>query len=248
VRLLPHTVAAQQIGEITRDAHIRSLTLTAASSAPVTIDLDMLGRIYQEAPETDYNFDVDADSFFAPTFDGYDDFAVTNCCGGLTVGDILFPTINVSATITNNLLQPAQSIVIGSMHPMDFPNLTRSVTITATILVEDYEIYMKHFTGDNTLDFSDGAIDQNVGCPVFVEDFSAKFCAQTMVTGTTPHTITIASAGTDNVAWTVQPLRITPNQPIVLQLTGQVLRNATNSFNIQLVNATANYDVATPVP
>ena len=242
-RVLPHVDPDQRVIETLQDAHVRSLTLSAASSSPVTVDVDYLARSVQQ----NYAFDIDYDDsvWGTPAFDGFEDFAVTNCCGGIEIDSQVFKATQVSLTVTNNLLQPAQSIVIGSMHPTDFPALTRSATITVNFLVEDYGFYMNTFApsiGYVTL------VDANVECPVYIADIDAEFCTQTEVDnglgGSVPRKIRFIG---NEIAWSIAPLRITPNQPVVLQATGTVLRadTAANTLRIEVENETANYDVAT---
>jgi len=217
-RFLPHTDITADLGEVYQDGKVRSLTITGAAGAPVTCDLDLVARLPSADsanPGTDFDFNP---SWGAATFDDFDDFAVTSCDGHFTIEGTAFKVTNVAVTLTNQPLAPAQSVHIGTTHPLDYPNLGRNCQITATILVEDYNLYVSTFEGA-----ANAGADADVSCLVYKADLDVMLASQTYVDGTEPYRIRIMSnTAEDNVAWQVQPLRIQPNRPIVLQVTANV--------------------------
>ena len=235
-RLLPHTTAASTLGETYQDGRVRSLTLTAAGASPVTCDLDMIARLEQSGG--DIQFDYGAS--WAATYDDFDDFAVTNCSGHFKIEDTEFDVTNIAVTLTNNLLPAEQAMKIGSIHPIDFPVLGRVAAVTAPILVDDYELYVSTFEG-----IANAGTDTDATCIVYKADVDVEFTTQTYITGTEPYRIRIRSnVADDNVAWQVSPIRVQPNQPIVLQVMASVLATSTGDpLLIFLQNATANYNL-----
>lgn len=237
-RFLPHTDTTADLGEVFQDGKVRSLTVTGAAGAPVTCDLDLVARLPSAdsgSPGTDFDYNP---SWGTPTFDNFDDFAVTSCDGHFQIEGTDFKVTNVAVTLTNQPLAPAQSVHIGTTHPLDYPNLGRSCQITATILVEDYNLYVSTFSGT-----ANAGADDDVSCIVYKADVDVMLATQTYVTGTEPFRIRIISnTGEDNVAWQVRPLRIQPNRPIVLQVTANV--QATSSgmpIAFYLQNAQTGY-------
>jgi len=142
-RLLPHTTTASSLGEVFQDGKMRSLTITGAAGAPVTCDMDLVARLPSgdggSTPGAGTDFDYDP-GWTAATFDDFDDFAVTSCDGHFKVENTEFKVTNVAVTLTNQPLAPAQSVHIGTTHPLDYPNLGRNCQVTATILIEDYNL------------------------------------------------------------------------------------------------------------
>lgn len=232
-RLLPHATAANVLGEFFQDGRMRSLTLTAAGASPVTCDLDMVARLYQ----SDYQFEF-APVWATPSYDDLDDFAVTNCSGHFKVEGTEFDVTTVSVTLTNNPLPPAQAMKIGDINPIDFPVLGRACTVTATILVSDYNLYVSTFTGA-----ANAGVDANATCTVYKADLDAEFTTQTYISGSEPFRIRIRSSTTeDNVAWQVRPIRIVPNRPVVLQVTANLLATGSGDpLQVLLQNAKVNY-------
>jgi hypothetical protein len=235
-KLLPHTAAANQVGEVYQDGHIRTLTITGAAGAPVTADIDILARVNQN----DYVFDYNP-GWATPTYDDFDNFGVTSCEGHFRVGSTDFRVTNVSLTLSNQLLGAAQSIIVGDVDPVDFPNLGRFMQVTATFLVDNYDLYVDTFRGSST----GSGTDANVSCTVYQADLDVLLASQTYISGTEAYKLRIVSnPDEDNVAWTVQPLRIQPNQPVVLQVTGSIQAIASGyPVYIMLQNAAANYNM-----
>lgn len=233
-RMLPNSTDATELGEILQDARVGSLTVTGAAAAPITADLDVLARLYQ----SDYDFDFDPG--WSATYDEFDHFPVANCTGHFQVEGVSFQATTASVTVTNTLLPPAQSLQIGSIDPIDYPVLGRSITVTATILIEDYNLYVSTFSGA-----SNAGVDANASCIIYKADVDVEFTSQTYISGTEPYRIRLLSRSTENnVAWQVRPIRVQPNRPIVLQVTATVEAIETGDpFWILLQNATADYNL-----
>lgn len=235
-RLLPHTTAASTLGETWQDGRVRSLTLTAAGASPVTCDLDMIARLEQSESNKQFDFGATWEAIY----DGFDDFAVANCTGHFKIENTSFDVTNVAVTLTNNLLPAEQAMKIGSIHPIDYPVLGRAAAVTATILIDDYDLYVSTFEG-----VVNAGTDTDATCIVYKADVDAEFTTQTYISGTEPYRIRIRSnAAEDNVAWQVRPIRVQPNQPIVLQVMANLLATGTGDpLQVLLQNATANYTV-----
>jgi hypothetical protein len=116
-RLLPHTTAAERIGEVFQDGRVAALTLAAATASPITADLTMLARVKQ----SNYVFEINPG--WTATYDDLDDFAVASCDGHFQVAGTEMKVTAVAFNLVNQLLPPARSLYIGSVHPLDFPNL-----------------------------------------------------------------------------------------------------------------------------
>jgi len=242
-RLLPHTTSAKRVGESYQDGHVATFTLAAASAAAVRADVGFLARVWQQ----DYVFDYNP-SWGEATFDDFQKFATTSCDGHFKVNDVSFDATGVSVTVNNSLLPPQQSLIIGSMHPIDFPNLTRTVNLTVSFLVSDWDFYVSTFYGESTVD-----TDRNVACLVYQADVDVMLASQQNITGTTePYRIRVLSnPDEDNVAWAIAPLRITPNRPLVVNATATVLATEgglweNHPFFVILQNGQANYTLPTP--
>lgn len=241
-RKLPHSTDAQEVGEMMQDGRIGTFTLNAAAGAPVGIDLGLVARRYQGSDEFDVN------PGWSATYDDLATFAVPSCSGHFKVGGTEFKVTAFSLNINNNVLPPNQSLYIGSIDPLDFPLLTRTVTVTATILVEDYDLYLSTFVGSSVDADVDG--DQTAACTIYEASLDAMIASQKAmgVAGDTtePYRLRIASNETsDNVAWSVRPIRTTPGRPVVLQATGnvQALSSGT-AFYLGLQNTQTAYEVS----
>jgi hypothetical protein len=242
-RLLPHTTSAKRVGENYQDGHLASFTLTAASAAAVRADAAFLARVKQ----SNYVFDYDP-SWDEAVFDDFQKFATTSCDGHFKVNDVSFDATGVSVAVNNSLLPPAQSLIIGSMHPIDFPNLTRTVNLTVSFLVSDWDFYVSTFVGTSVTD-----TDSNVECLVYQADVDVMLASQQDIPGTTePYRIRVLSnPDEDNVAWAIAPLRITPNRPLVVNATATVLATEgglweNHPFFLILQNDQTSYALPTP--
>lgn len=210
-RLLPHSTDANRIGETFQDGKVTTMTLTAAAGAAVTADMDFVARLKQINYVFDYNPSW-ADATI--TYDEYEKFAVTSCDGHFKVNSVAFDATAVSLTMANQPLAPAQSIVIGTTHPKDFPNLGRIANVAVTFLVDDYDFYVSTFKG------TAASTDSNVECTVYQADLDVMLASQENITGSEPYRIRIFSnQDLDNAMWSVAPIRIRPNTPIVVQAT-----------------------------
>jgi hypothetical protein len=241
-RLLPHTTAASRVGETYQDGHVASLTITAGSAAPVRADLAMLARVKQTSSVFDYD-----PSWGSQVYDDFWKFGVTSCDGHFKVENVEFDVTAVSITVANNLLPPQESLRIGTLHPKDFPNLTRSATVTCTFLVSDWDLYVSTFVGAAV-----SATDSDIACTIYRADIDVMLASQEKITGTEPYRIQILSNPTENnAAWTVQPVRIVPNRPLVVNATCTITAVEgsgweTHPLFVVLQNDKANYTLPTP--
>jgi hypothetical protein len=242
-RMLPHNVAAERVGEIFQDGHLASLAFAAQSASPLAAQMAFLARVNQ----TDYVFNANP-AWSAATYDNFHDFGVTSCAGHVMVNGVEFKAVGASIALTNQLLPPQQSMYIGSMHPLDFPCLGRAIQATATFLVEDWDLYVSMFAGEN-VDVSTPT-SANVECAIYTADMDVLIESQELIGATLePFAIRIRSdhaGAADNVAWTVQTVQLAPNRPVVMQITGTVMGVDTGDpINVYLQNEQADYALPT---
>ncbi len=230
-RKLPHTLATEEVGEILQDGRLGTFTLNATAGAPVGIDLGMVGRRYQLN-----EFDVEPG--WSATFDDLSTFAVPSCAGHFKVGGTEMKVTAFSLNINNDVLPPAQSLYIGSLDPLDFPLLTRTVTVNATVMVENYDLYMSTFVGSaHNVEVDEDATSE---CTVYEADFEAMVSSQVDIPGTNEkyELWLLSNQDYENTSWQVQPIRLTPGRPVVLQLTGNIQADASGTaFYMALQNA-----------
>lgn len=246
-RLLPHADPLERVGEIAQDGHVRTLTITGAAAQPVTADLDVVARVKQ----TDYVFNIDPETNLSwePTYDEFDAFGVTSCEGHVKINDVSYQARSASIVFTNQNLAPAQSLIIGSVHPQDFPNLGRQAQVTFTFLVDTYDLYLSTFVG-TTVDAS-ASSGENVSCTVFLQDLDIMFASQIAIgaIGDVLETYKlrlVSGYGLDNVDWQIRPLTITPGRPVEIQATGMIQATTIDQgtpFFLILQNAETNYDL-----
>ncbi len=242
-RMLPHNLATERVGEIFQDGHLASLAFGAQAASPLTAQAAFMARVNQ----TDYVFNADpatALSWGAASYDGFHNFGVTNCAGHVMVNGVEFKAVGASTQLTNQLLPPQQSMYIGSMHPLDFPCLGRALQVTATFLVEDWDLYVSMFAGTN-VDVSTPT-HANVNCPVYTASLDVLIASQELIGATSePYAIRVRSdheGATDNVAWAVQTVQLAPNRPVVMQIVGTVLGVDTGDpINVYLQNGQTDY-------
>lgn len=241
-RLMPHSTSSKRVGETYQDGHVGSLTLTAASAAAVRCDMDMMARVKQSNYVFDYN-----PSWSAATFDEFQNFATTSCDGHFKVNNVTFDATGVSVTAINSLLPPAQSLIIGSLHPRDFPNLTRAINLTVSFLVSDWDFYVSTFVGSSVVQ-----TDSNIACTVYRADVDVMLASQQTIDGSEPYRIRVLSnPAEDNVAWSIAPVRFMPNRPVVVNATATVLATEgtgweNHPFFIVLQNGQADYALPDP--
>ena len=235
-RQLPHSTTTSRVLEKFQDAHMRSMTITVMAGAPVQVDMDMIGRLFQ----TDWVWS-NPDPALSATYDGLENFAITSCSGYVKIDGTEYKVQSVSVTLTNQLLAPNQSIPIGTMHPIDFPCLGRGIQIVANFLIDDYSIYLKTF-GGSTAALASGV---NVSCSDYQGDIDIRILSKELIGATAEYYgMRLVSSGSDNVSWGIRPLRVQPNRPVLMQLIGSVQAHATaHPFKIYLQNDTADYDV-----
>ena len=242
-KLLPHDTAANQVGEIAEDCVVTGLTLTATPAAVVTMRASMLGRA-NAATVWDYN------PAWTATYDTDDTFAVTSCAGSVKFeyGSPLvmteFPTGAVTIALANNVLPPARARKIGSGHPIDFPVLSRTLTIATTCYVEDYDLYVETFGG-----LGAGGADAAWSCVPMAGDFDVTLQSSAVIGATAEyHMLRIRTTG-NNVNFMARPIVLVPNQPVVFQLVGTVQKPSSgHPVDIWIQNGQSAGQYAWPTP
>lgn len=244
-RLLPHGTPGERVGEIAQDGHVRTLTITAAAAQPVTADLDAVARVKQ----TNYVFNIDPETNLSwePEYDDFDSFGVASCDGHVRINSVDYKARSIAMTFTDQVLAPAQSLIVGSIHPQDFPNLSRQVQVTVTFLVDTYDLYLSTFVG-TTVDAS-ASSGENPTCEVYLEDLDVMVASQLAMGAAgdadEPFRLRLVSGdGLDNVSWQIRPLVITPGRPVELQATGTIQSTSAaqgDPFYLILQNAQQGY-------
>lgn len=238
-RYLPHSTAADQVGEIVQDVRVANWVLNIPAAAPVTNQFSMLGRAN---PATVWDINP---GWAAPTLDDDDTFLVTSCAGSVqisissgTPGTLTsFDAAGARLTWANNLLPPQQTRRVGSPHPKDFPVLSRAITLECTLFIEDYDLYMQTFSGP-----ANPVIDSGWLCTPLAGDFDITLQSPELIGATTEyHQMRIRTTGA-NVRWAARPIPIIPNQVMMVQLTGTVVPAASvRDIWVWMQNNHANY-------
>ena len=235
-KLLPHDVAASQVGEIAEDCRITNMALMATPAAVVAMRFGLLGR----ATATTV---WDKDPGWAATYDTEDTFMVTSCTGSVKLKDtddasyIEYDTGAVNLTLANNVLPPAQARKIGSGHPIDFPVLSRAITLTTTCYVEDYDLYMQSFGGVAT-----PVVDCGWSCVPYNGDFDITLNSAALIGATAEYHQMRIRTTQSNCNFMVRPIVLVPNQPVVFQLVATVQNPDTGSaIDWYIQNAVADY-------
>lgn len=219
-RWLPHDTAASSVGEIIQDIRVAQFVLNVPAAAPVTASMQMLGRC-SGATIWDIN-----PAWSQPTLDDDDTFMVTSCAGSVKLSvaggspatTTAFDVANVRLTWTNVLLPPGQTRRVGSPHPKDYPVLSRVIAVETVLYMEDYDMYIQTFGGA-----ANPVVDTGWSCTPVAGDFDMTLLSPAVIGTTTDyHQLRILTQG-GNMRWLARPIRIRPNQPVMLALTGTVI-------------------------
>ena len=92
------------------------------------------------------------------------------------------------------------------------------------------------------------ATDSNVSCTIYNADLDVLVASQNTITGDHRYELRVVSnQSTDNAAWTVAPVRIIPDRPVVVTATCSVQAlSSGDPIYIIIQNAKANYALPTP--
>ncbi len=231
-KFLPHATAA--LGEIGLDAKAGGLELSLPAQGPAAATLSMSGLQFKFAV---------APSWGDPTFDADDAFSV-----GVTDGSTItiakgadsfaLKCQQVSMSIANQLAAADDLRYIGSLFPLDNPVVGRAASIRATVLIEDWELYDYLFT--NATNGTTIASKPMLGSLDFLVNGENEFA-----TGF-PYAMQIKSgagegvnpAAAENIVWsTANVLAAQPNRPILVQLTGSIVKlGAAKPFTLRVRN------------
>jgi hypothetical protein len=214
-KLLPNTDPTKEVGEIAEDCRMGSWLLTATPAAVATNRFSMLGRATADTV-WDYN------PGWSPTYDADDTFIVTSCSGsvkfefGSPASLTEFDTGAVSVALVNNMLPPAQARKIGSGHPIDFPVLSRTLTVATTCFAEDYDLYVECFGGAGS-----GGADSGWSCTPSSGDVDITLQSAAEISGSDYHMMRFRTVEA-NCNFMVRPIVLQPNRPVVFQLAGTI--------------------------
>lgn len=237
-KLLPHTTATSEVGEIYQDIHMSMLRIDVAPLSYVRAHLEMLGR---SNPST--VFDINP-GWAMPTYDTDDTFMVTSCAGSVKLSAstgvpgtlTAFDCGATSISIVNNLLPPPQSAIIGTMHHKDHPVLSRNIIINTVIYVDDYDLYVQVFGAA-----ADPVVDTGISCVPLDGDFDLSLESAADIGATGEKYAMRILTSNQNVKWTARPINPLPNQPIVLMMTGTVINtDSARDFKLYVQNSKAS--------
>lgn len=227
-RLLEGTAA---LGEQVKDNRISSLDFNIPNVGPLTASLSAMGRV----PDGVDMF-IDTTTGWVADYDSEAAFGLSTDPNSLiSFEGVELQCTGLSFSINNNLLNPDAGRIIGSQTPLDFPVLSRSISVQATILVTDYEMYRKLYTG---------AIDGTQWSTAIVNgDLNVKTLAPTTFAATSesPQYLLQMITKGGNVQFSLpQPLPMNPNQPIVMTLNGSLVKPASGTYaELRMHNAQA---------
>jgi len=240
-RLLPNQTTASEVGEISQDMCISSLQLNVGAAGIVTANVGMVGR------GADITlWDVNP-GWTQPTLDDIDTFMVTSCTGFVKISvsggtPATVTTQNVVGaqfTFVNQLLPPNQARIVGSPYHVDHPNLGRSLFIDIPTLVTDYDTYVQAFGGP-----ANPVVDTAWSCTPLDGDIDIELQSPSLISGAaTPayHLLRFRTTQA-NAKFSVQPLVLTPGQPVVFAMRAMIARPSTGlSYEMYLQNGTASY-------
>lgn len=240
-KLLPHDTAASQVGEIAEDCRITNLALTATPAAVVAMRMGLLGRATASTV-------WDINPGWSATYDNEDTFMVTSCAGSVKFKDTddadyaEFDTGAVNFTLANNVLPPAQGRKIGSGHPVDYPVLSRAITLTTTCYASSYDLYMQSFGGVAT-----PVVDCGWSCIPYSGDFDITLQSAALIGATSEYYQMRLRTTQSNCNFMVRPIVLTPNQPVVFQLVASVQNpDSGRPIDVYIQNNIATYAWPTP--
>ena len=219
-RLLPNLTSTEEVGEIAKDCHVVSWMLAATPAAIVGSTFGVIGKA-DEATIFDIN-----PGWGDPDTDDDSAFMVTSCSGSVEIefgspaALVEYDTGGLQLSLVNNVLPPDQARKIGSGHPIDFPVLSRTLTLQATCFVDTYDLYVEMFGGAGS-----GGADAGWSCEPLMGDFDITLQSAKKIGATTSyHSMRILTSN-DNVAFFTRPIQIAPNQPVIFQIMGSVQRS-----------------------
>lgn len=234
----PNDTASDSVGEVSQDARVTAFTLNAVAADVARARVDLFG-VMSGDPVWDFE-----PSWTEPTLDDDDTYAVTACAGSVKLsineGDpsdlTEFDVTSVRLTVANNLLPANRSRKIGSAHPVDYPVLSRTITLETVILIDDYKLAVQALGGP-----ANPAADSAWSCSICQGDFDVQLESRANITGSTPYLLRFRTYQ-QNVDWSVRPIVFMPNEPVVLALVGNV-RNVSSGrpFEFYVQNSHSSY-------
>jgi len=232
-RLLPHDVAANQVGEVSQDAVVTNVAFNIPASGVLTSQVGLIGRAGKDEADATYAFDKDP-GWATPTFDDEDTFVTVSCAGTIEIEGTEFDVGLATATIANSVLPPAQARKVGSPHPIDFPVLARGLMVRMTCFAADYDLYMDCFTGQH-------AADADWSCTPYTGDIDISLESAAKITGEIPYAMRLRTTQ-NNCSFVARPIDITPGRPVVFVVDALVQSVSSGlEYELMLQNAAASY-------
>ena len=229
-RILPRSdvanYAAGWLGEEVDDCRIGSIELSLPATGPLTATAEIVGR------ESQFEDDLSKATGWniaETTYDNDDAFTLGVDEGStVSINGVELPLTGAVFTLNNNMLPVDSARVTGSPYPFDFPVLGRSATVRCTVLVEDYALYQSLFSNSVTLGSAwsttplRGNFRLRVNSPTTFGASGINYCME-VFNG--------ENAMENTVVWGLQgTLQLSPQQPIVVTLIGNLERNSYGGF------------------
>jgi hypothetical protein len=240
-RLMPNTVTASEVGEISQDMCFSALQMNVGAAGIVTANVGMVGRGFSGTI-----WDLNP-GWTSPTLDDIDTFMVTSCTGFVKISisggtPATVTTQDVTGaqfTFINQILPPNQARIVGSPYHVDHPNLARFITVDIPTLVTDYDVYMQAFGGP-----ANPVVDTGWSCTPLDGDIDIELQSPSEISGaatTAYHTWRFRTTQA-NAKFTVQPLVLVPGQPVVFAMRCQIARPSSGiAYEMYLQNGQASY-------
>jgi hypothetical protein len=213
----------RKLAEVTQDVRVARAEISIPSVGPITASLTMAGRVPNGAamfvndPDTPMalsSITYESDESFANAVDPSSSISimgVTQICTGLSI------------SIMNELAPADQMRSVGSQTAFDYPNLSRSVSIRATVMFTDKTLYEALLAG-STADATTWSAAPLYG------DVDFRIASPDVITGTTKRMIQFRTTN-GNIKWGLEgPLALQPRQMMTLNLIGTVVRQTAGNF------------------
>ena len=219
------------LGEQVKDNRMSSLDFNIPNVGPLTASMSAMGRV------------PDGVDMFIDTTTGWVSDYDLEAAFGLSVDPnslVSFEGVELQCTglsfsVNNNLLNPDAGRIIGSQTPLDFPVLSRSISVQATVLISDYDMYRRLYTGAiNGTQWSTAIVNGDLN----IKTLSPSTFA---ATAENPQYLLQMLTKGGNVQFSLpQPLAMNPNQPIAMTLNGALVKTASGPYcELRLQNAQA---------
>lgn len=223
----------RKLAEVTQDVRVARGEISIPAVGPITASLTMAGRIPNGA--TMFVNDPDTPMALSSiTYESDDSFAnAVDPSSSVTIMGVAQRCSGLSISVMNELAPADQMRNVGSQTAFDYPVLSRAVSIRATVMFTDKDLYQTLLAGaaaDGTT-WSSTPLSGDIDFRVFSPD---------LITGSTKRAIQFRTTN-GNIKWGLEgPLNLQPRQMMTLNLIGTFVRQtAGNFFECRIQNGIA---------